>query len=114
MSGKSCTLQPDDNGYEYNAIHNNDSPIRQTFELGKFISIAGKNILNLVKLGSLVAKYRKMWKIQSFEVCEFYMLLLVLLYYARKSVTTFRNVVINFPNSKVCLIGEWSINKTNE
>ena len=91
-----------------------------------------------------------MWKIQSGEVCEFCMLL----YYARKSVTTFRNVVtlfrasyksiqksqtshdcifhilrylatklhnftkfmmlfpavlMNFPNSKVCLIGEWSI-----
>ncbi len=91
-----------------------------------------------------------MWKIQSGEVCEFCMLL----YYARKSVTTFRNVVklfrasyksiqksqtshdcilhilrylatklhnftkfvmlfpavlMNFPNSKVSLIGEWSI-----
>ena len=26
------------------------SPIRQTFELGKFISTAGKSIINLVKL----------------------------------------------------------------
>ena len=26
------------------------SPIRQTFELGKFINTAGKSILNLVKL----------------------------------------------------------------
>ncbi len=26
------------------------SPIRQTFELGKFISTAGKSILNVVKL----------------------------------------------------------------
>ena len=34
------------------------SPIRQTFELGKFISTAGKSIINLVK-------YRKMWKIQT-------------------------------------------------
>ena len=47
------------------------SPIRQTFELGKFISTAGKSIINLVK-------YRKMWKIQSCEVC-------ILLYYARKT-----------------------------
>ncbi len=31
--------------------------IRQTFELGKFISTAGKSIINLVKLQSLVAKY---------------------------------------------------------
>ena len=51
-----------------------------------------------------------MWKIQSCEVCEF----CILLYYARKSVTTFRAVcfpavLMNFPNSKVCLIGEWSI-----
>ena len=91
-----------------------------------------------------------MWKIQSCEVGEFCMLL----YYARKSVTTFRNVVtlfpcviksiqnsqnlhdcifhtlryfstklhnftklmmlfpavlIDFPNSNVCLIGEWSM-----
>ena len=50
-------------------------PIRQTFELGKFITIiistAGKSILHLVKLRSLVAKYSKMWKIQSCEVCEF-------------------------------------------
>ncbi len=28
----------------------NHSPIRQTFELGKFISTAGKSIINLVKL----------------------------------------------------------------
>ena len=63
------------------------SPIRQTFELGKFISTAGKSI-NLVKLWRLVEKYRKMWKIQSCEVCEF----CILLYYVRKSVTTFRNV----------------------
>ena len=41
------------------------SPIRQTFELGKFISTAGKSIINLVE------KYRKMWKIQSCEVYEF-------------------------------------------
>ncbi len=39
------------------------SPIRQTFALGKFISIAGKSIINLVKLRSLAAKYRKMWKL---------------------------------------------------
>ncbi len=32
-------------------------PIRQTFELGKFISTAGKSIINLVKLLSLVEKY---------------------------------------------------------
>ena len=38
------------------------SPIRQTFELGKFISTAGKSIINLVKLLSLVEKYR-------FEMC---------------------------------------------
>ena len=37
--------------------------IRQTFELGKFISTAGKSIINLVKWSSLVEKYRKMWKI---------------------------------------------------
>ncbi len=61
------------------------SPIRQTFELGKFVGTAGKSIINLVKLGSLVAKYRKMWKIQSCEVCEF----CILLYYARKNLTTF-------------------------
>ena len=39
-----------------------------------------------------------MWKTQSCEVCEF----CILLYHARKSVTT-------FPNSKVGLIGVWSI-----
>ncbi len=50
------------------------SPIRQTFELRKFISTARKSVLNLVKLGSLVAKYRKVWKIQSCEICEFCML----------------------------------------
>ncbi len=63
------------------------SPIRQTSELGKFISTAGKSIINLVKLcGRLVEKYRKMWKIQSCEVCDF----CILLYYARKRVITFR------------------------
>ncbi len=44
------------------------SPIRQTFELGKFISTAGKSIINLVKLRRLGEEYRKMWKIQSCEV----------------------------------------------
>ena len=126
------------------------SPIRQTFELGKFISTAGKSIINLVKLCSLVVKCCKMRKIQSCEVCEF----CILLYYARKSVTAFRNVLplfrayykstqnsqtshdcichilryfstklhnftkfrmlfpavlMNFPNSKVFIIGEWPI-----
>ena len=66
-------------------------PIRQTFELGKFISTAGKSIINLVKLGSLVEKDRKMWKIQSCEVYEFCMLLYN---YARKSVTTFRMCMV--------------------
>ncbi len=68
------------------------SPIKQTFELGKFISTAGKSILNLIKLRSLVAKYRKMWKIRkSCEVCEF----CILLNYARKSVTTFHLIILN-------------------
>ncbi len=77
------------------------SPIRQTFELGKFISTAGTSIINLVKLRSLVEKYRKMWKIQSCEISEFF----ILLYYARESVTTSRKC----GNVEVCLIGEWSI-----
>ena len=109
------------------------SPIRQTFELGKFISTAGKSIISLVKWCILVEKYRKMWKIQSCEVCEF----CIPLYYARKSIQNsqtshdcifhilryfstkihhftkfmmlFPSVLINFPNSEVCLIGEWSI-----
>ncbi len=55
--------------------HIGDEPL--PLQLGKFISTAGKSILNLVKLGGLVPKYRKMWKIQSCEVC------------ARKSVTAF-------------------------
>ncbi len=67
------------------------SPIRQTSELGKFISTAGKSIINLVKLGSLFEKYRKMWKIQSCEVCEF----CILLYYARKTVTTFSKLRVS-------------------
>ncbi len=70
-------------------------PITQTFESGKFISTAGKSILNLVKLRSLVAKYRKLWKIQSCEVCEFCMFL----YYARKSVTTFSKSGNAFPRA---------------
>ncbi len=40
-----------------------------------------------------------MWKIQSCEVCEF----CILLYYARKSVTTFRNVATLF---RACIIGD--------
>ena len=39
------------------------SPFGQTFELGTFISTAGKSILNLVKLRSSVAKHCKMSKI---------------------------------------------------
>ena len=39
------------------------SPFRQTFELGIFISAAGKSILNLEKWLCLVARYCKMWKI---------------------------------------------------
>ena len=38
------------------------SPFEQTFKLGTFISTAGKSILNLVKLRSLVAKHCKMSK----------------------------------------------------
>ena len=68
-------------------------PIKQTSELGKFISTAGKSIINLVKLLGLVEKYRKMWKIQSCEVREF----CIILYYTRKSVTTFSKGVNAFP-----------------
>jgi hypothetical protein len=46
-------------------------PIRQTSELGKFITTAAKSVTNLVELRRLVAKYRKMWKIQSCQICEF-------------------------------------------
>ena len=60
------------------------SPIQQTFEFGKSISTAGKSILNFIQLSRLVAKYFKMWKIQSCKVGEF----CILLYYERKSVTT--------------------------
>ena len=60
------------------------SPIRQTFELGKSISTAGKSILNFIQFLCLVAKYCKMWKIYSCKVCEF----CILLYYERKGVTT--------------------------
>ncbi len=103
------------------------SPIRQTLiELGKLItnhaciSTAGKNILNLVKLWSLVAKYRKIWKIQSCEICEFWKV-----YKIRKlHMTVFSSFYDIFqPNFtillkftmlfpavlKVCLIGESSI-----
>ena len=47
------------------------SPIRQTFEVGKFISTAGESIINLVKLGSLVEKYRKMWKYSHVKFANF-------------------------------------------
>ena len=60
------------------------SPIRQTFAFGKSISTAAKSILNFIQLSSLVAKYCKVLKIWPFEACEF----CILLYYARKSVTT--------------------------
>ena len=70
----------------------NHSPFRHTFELGIVISTAGKSILNLVKWRSLVAKCRKMWKIYLCEVCKF----CILLYYARKSVITFRNLITFF------------------
>ena len=60
------------------------SPIRQTFEFEKSISTAGKSILDFMQLSSLVAKYCKMWKIWPRKVFEF----CILLYYARKSVTT--------------------------
>ena len=36
-----------------------DSPFRQTFEVGIFISTAEENILNLVTFLSLFAKHRK-------------------------------------------------------
>jgi hypothetical protein len=59
------------------------SSFRQTWnlEFGKFISTAEKGIINSVKLRSLVTKYRKIWKIQSCEVCEFWLIL----YYAWQS-----------------------------
>ena len=39
------------------------SPIKQNFELGKFISTAGKSILNLVKLQSLENIAMQSWQI---------------------------------------------------
>ena len=69
------------------------SPIRQTFELGKFIITAGNGITNLVKMLSLVTKYRKLCNIQSCEVRQ----CCILLYYARESVTTFPKCGNAFP-----------------
>ena len=66
------------------------SPIRQTFELGKFISTAGKSIVNLVKLRSI-----QYFSTKRHNFTKFMMLIPA--------------VLMNFPNSKVCLIGEWSI-----
>ena len=69
-------------------------PFRRTFELRNFISTVEKGVINLVKLWSLVAKYRccKIFgcEIQSFIVCEFCMLL----YYARQSDNHFRNLIM--------------------
>ena len=60
------------------------SLIQQTFEFGKSISTAEKSILNFIQLPRLVAKYCKMWEIQSCKFGEF----CIRLYYERKSVTT--------------------------
>ncbi len=62
--------------------------IRQTFELGKFISTAGKSIINLVHCEVWLQNIVKCGKF-SREVCEF----CILLHYAQKSVTTFQNMV---------------------
>ncbi len=54
----------------------NHSPIRQTFELGKFISTAGKSILNLVKLESFVENIIKCGKYSHVKFAILYTFLL--------------------------------------
>ena len=48
-----------------------DSLFRQTFGLGIFISAAGKSILNLLNLLSLVAKHCEMWKYSPVKFANF-------------------------------------------
>lgn len=64
-------------------------PLHSKFERDKFITIAGNSIPKLVRLGSLVAKYRRVWKISPRVLGKF----CINRYYARKSLTTFRNSV---------------------
>ena len=47
------------------------SPIRQSFKLDNNFSTVGKNLLNLVKLGNLVAKYCKMSKYSPVKFANF-------------------------------------------
>ena len=125
-------------------VHNGPhSPFRQTFELGIFTS-TGKSNPKFSKTAKFGCK-----TLQPCEVCKF----CILLYYAWKSVITFRNlithfralyksiqnsqtlqdfifhillhnftkyrmlfsaVLMNIPNSKVCLKGEWSTSLCTE
>ena len=54
---------PNTKKQEYKIVIVDHSPIGQTFEFGKSISIAGKSILNFIQLSCLVAKYYEIWKI---------------------------------------------------
>ena len=100
------------------------SAIKQTSELGKFISTAGKSIINLVNCEIWLKNIVKMWKIQSCEVCDFctdtFVLRVekryhILRYFSTKLrnftkfMMLFPAVLMNFPNSEVFLIGEWPI-----
>ena len=63
--------------------------------------------LKIEKLWGLVAKYRKLCKIQSCQACEFSILNFT------ESMMLFSAVLMTFPNWKVCLIEEWSIVSLN-
>ncbi len=65
------------------------SPIRQTSELGKFISTAGKSIINLVNCEIWLKNIVKCGKCSHVKFAIF---VLILLCYARKSVTTFYDI----------------------
>ena len=66
--------------------------IFKNFEIVKFITMALKGILNIVKLQSLTVKCCKMRKIRPCKVCKF----CILLYYVRKVDTVFSIVVSVF------------------
>ncbi len=84
------------------------SPIRQTFELGKLITNHCHSWNEHPKFSKMVKSIQNS---QTSHDCIFH----ILRYFSTKlhNFTKFRMffqaVLMNFPNSKVCLIGEWSI-----
>ncbi len=112
----SNAIQTLDNKTAYLMDH---SPIRQTFELGKFIGTAGKSIINLAEFEVWLKNIVKYSHVKFANFIYFCITSHFIFHISRYFSTKLHNftkfmmlfpaVPMNFSNSEVCLIREWSV-----